>query len=106
VKQLSTLGDPSGIGAKLLSKMGFGAVEGGKGGLGLNEQVRNKCEHVVLQSSHLQSSGEVGVIHSTFNCSIALVVHVEKRGPPSRLPHSSRGSLPLSMPRERPEIVA
>ena len=33
------MGDPFGIGAKLLSKMGFGAVEGGKGGLGLNEQV-------------------------------------------------------------------
>ena len=39
VKQLSALGDPSGIGAKLLAKMGFGAVEGGKGGLGLKEQV-------------------------------------------------------------------
>eukprot|EP00798_Chlamydomonas_sp_ICE-L_P009443 gene9443-8900_t len=32
------VGDPSGIGAKLLSKMGFGATEGSKGGLGLNEQ--------------------------------------------------------------------
>ncbi|GAX78377.1 hypothetical protein CEUSTIGMA_g5819.t1 [Chlamydomonas eustigma] len=38
LKQLSNYGDPGGIGAKLLGKMGFGAVEGGKGGLGLNEQ--------------------------------------------------------------------
>lgn len=37
VKQLAPFGDPSGIGAKLLSKMGFGASGGG--GLGANEQV-------------------------------------------------------------------
>ena len=39
VKQLSNFGDPSGIGARLLSKMGFGATEGGQGGLGAKEQV-------------------------------------------------------------------
>lgn len=41
VKQLAPFGDPSGIGAKLLSKMGFGASGGG--GLGANEQVSYKA---------------------------------------------------------------
>ena len=32
-------GDVMGVGARLLGKMGFGAAEGSKGGLGRNEQV-------------------------------------------------------------------
>lgn len=40
VQQVAQYGDPSGVGARLLAKMGFGAVEGSKGGLGRNEQVR------------------------------------------------------------------
>ncbi len=39
VKQFAGFGDPSGIGLKLMEKMGFGAAEGSKGGLGLKEQV-------------------------------------------------------------------
>lgn len=43
VQQFAGFGDPSGIGAKLLSKMGFGAAEGSKGGLGRNEQVSHQA---------------------------------------------------------------
>ncbi len=38
VKQIASFGDPAGIGAKLMAKMGFGAAGGA--GLGTKEQVR------------------------------------------------------------------